>query len=443
MVNWREHEGLSRLWQAEGTAYADAIRAYLAEGERSGWKEELPEPQDPRVPLADPVLALVREANRAGDVDSLRARFAPAYSPFAPRLKANGQHVGPTYWVDHRRVVTRIGTSYQPNRWVVVDPSDRTVTDLPGARAVGPCPNRRFWAVAGDERVDVRDGWDGPVLRTFAWPGEWGGSDAQGKRFVPPERPPAVEQLVCWPDGNRLLVVTTGYAFALDQRGATLLLPDRTADAGDGSLQPGRDDLLRLDEHMVHGAVSPDGELVAVGSQSSMHDVYDASLTRVGRIGRVGSEYPHFAMFAADGGQLVLNSCHFYNGFTCGIERRHLRGINLDDWADDPRTTKIQDGARVYAGAAVGDSYLLGDAYGGVYEVSRAGVTRGKLHVGSTITGLDVTRDDRQLAVSTFAGFVAFFERGAEPDPQQLYDLTARETRRLILWREEATALWW
>lgn len=437
---------LAADWRTGSIWYREAVMEYLQRMERTNWENPENAPDDPRTPLADAVFRLLKAANERDEVDAFRAAFAPAHVPFSSRLEENGQHVGPTLWIDEHELVTHVGAAYESVRVAAVNPVAQTVRPQPDLIAVGRSPCGRIWALADEDGVTLRSGFAGREITRFAWPTAWGGVDEMSRRYQAPTVPPRIAQIIPWPDASAVLIVSVECIFALGGDGATLLCPDRNFDPEDDDEGLYRDEtgLLKLDESMLHAAISCDGKICVVGSQSASHIVYDQKLNRIGTIGPLGSEYPHFAMFGDHDRQLIVNSCHFYNGSTARISRSDLLGIEIDDYeTDDPRVRVLQDGARVYAGCFSRGHYYLGDAYGTVHQVTPDGLTVGKLFHGSTINGVDVSPSGRILAVSSYAGTIGFYELDRSPEPQQLYDFQARDWRRLLLWRTEPKPLWW
>ncbi|WP_250565149.1 hypothetical protein [Adonisia turfae] len=172
------------------------------------------------------------------------------------------------------------------------------------------------------------------------------------------------------------------------------------------------DDELSLDLSMEHGTLSKDGHLIAVGAQNSCHLVFDAQLNLISEIGP-HSEYPHYALFSADGRMVAFNACHFYNGTTIGILTDALKGMKTDFYEEDNRIAQLEDGARVYAGVSHQDEFIVGDASGYIRAFSIAGDFRWQLFIGSAISSMDLSSDGKTLVVSTYAGFLSIIQLGA------------------------------
>lgn len=195
---------------------------------------------------------------------------------------------------------------------------------------------------------------------------------------------------------------------------------------------------------MGHGAVSPNGKLIAAGHQSSEHYIFDAENYTL--IGQVAPEisYPHYAAFNSDATIIAFNSCHFYGGVTLGIETECLPDLTLNYADDDQRITMLEDGSRVYATACRGDELIVGDAHGYLRAVDWRGNIRWQYLIGSTIGAIDISVDGKQLVATTYAGFVCLIDLDTgEPDPFTFTTATHREKRRWLFWKSEKNPLAW
>jgi hypothetical protein len=428
-------------WRRKTLAYASAINDYVARGLRNGWKDVGPQPADPSLePLAAAALAAIREANAHGAYDALREQWPPAYEPFIPRLKGSSQSIPALCVLDDGSIVLRIGAPYESGRTVRI--VGDSVVDLPHVGYFGRCPNREFFAIARTEGVQVVRGWGGPQVALCPWP--TGLEDVpKGLRIRPFKRPPAPERLIPFPDGQRVLLVSTDGIFVLAPAQAHRLLPanDILVDLvgpGDDALTAGG---LANSTDMAHGTVSRDGRRIVAGSQMGWHAIFDEDLNLIAEIG-TRSEYAHYALFSADERVLALNSCHFYDGATLGVPMDKATGLRCE--ADDPLLTTLQDGARVYAGVARDDEFVIGDAHGYLRTFSIAADYRGQHFIGGTIEAMDLARDGRTLVAATSAGLVSIIDLAAGVRaPHQIGDTSYLEKRRWLFWRDEPQPLIW
>lgn len=427
-------------WRRKTYEYVRAINDYVDRGQKLGWRDVGPEPADPgRTHLSEAALAAVRAANERGAWAELRRRWPPAHEPLIPLLKTKGQSIPVACILDDGSIVARIGAPYEVGRTIRI--VDEAVVEIPHVGFFGRSPDRRLFAVARRHGVQILDGWGGPEVGVCCWPT---GLEGVPDGYVVPRltEPPIATQLIPFPDGKRVLLVSDAGIFVLNGQRARRLVPQEEVLEELFRLWP-PDDPLTCSIDMAHAAMSRDGSLVAVGSQDSAHLIFDADCKLVGKVGN-RSEYPHYALFGGDDTVIAFNSCHFYNGVTIGVARDLLPGLDTPSYEPDARVVTLQDGARVYAGASRGDELIIGDAYGYVRAFSTAGEYRWQQFVGSTIGAMDLSADHRTLVVSTYAGFISVFQLDAgRQEPHQIGTGGHVETRRWLLWRNEPKPLLW
>jgi hypothetical protein len=445
---------LSERWREASRSYVTLVNAYVKRGLTNGWDKAGSEPQDRRRSMAADVLAAVRHANMNGDVAALRERFPPAWEPFTEVIAEKGQGLAPMAWIDDRRIALHVGATYENGSVVVV--SEEGVIEHPDVLSFGRSPNGRFFALALEDQIQVRRGWEGPIVASFPWPTGQEGAPS-GYQIEDKIDRSQITQLVAFPDGERVLLVCEAGIFVLTGEGATRLLPlheeyheageqlqreagRRRVLGGEPKEQPVQ---LSLALAMEHGAVSPRGDLILAGCQDSTHLVFDADFKRIASVGPF-SEYAHFAWFSADGAVAAFNACHFYNGASIGVQTEELRGLNTRRYDQHAKVRELQQGARVYAAVARGDEFIVGDAAGYLQAFDLAGTFRWQHFVGSTITALDLNPDGSKLAVTSYAGILCILELDAEePDPFAIGTASHRELRRWLFWKGEEQPLKW
>ncbi len=423
-------------WQREVLSYATAINAYVAKGLAEGWDACGEEPQmAPSATLLPAWRAALIAANAPDATASQRAEFhenwPPAHAPLIGLLSDEGIGISALAWLGEQGMLARVGAPYEGGYvlHIVGDHAER----VPDVNFFGQCPARRYLALADALEVVVTDGWQGPEVARLAWPTglEDVPAGAEPERFV---APPSPIQLIPFPDGTRVLLVSAEGMFVLADSGARRIYP--LCGSMDADEYP-----VNLD--MPHGAISPDGRWVAVGSQSDRHLVFDASLNPVARIGPA-SEYPHFALFSNDSKTAILNACHFYNGTTLGVAVADLPGLDTECYSDDPRTPILQEGARVYAAVHRDNEFIIGDASGYVRAFDENGNERWQQYVGSTVSAMAVSNAGDTLIVATYAGFICTFSLDNQcAAPWQIGTGPHREVQRWIIWKSlEKPMLW-
>ncbi|CAM4084087.1 hypothetical protein CCOS865_02613 [Pseudomonas reidholzensis] len=429
-------------WQQAVSAYAQAINHYVAQGRAHGW-DNLEEPAAPTTEHLLPAWQAALQAINQPGIDepqcqAFRAAWPPAHQPLLPLLEQHGQGIANVLLLDDGSLLARIGMPYDKGQVVRIE--GRSVTPVIGVEHFGRCPQRRYFALANAECVRITDGWGGPQVARLAWPHGLEGLPP-GYPFEPFDLPPTPTSLVPFPDGQRVLLVSSEGIFVLASDGATRLLRDEQSILED--LVEGIDpDDIALGLSMEHGAVSADGRLIAVGDQCTRHLVFDEHLQRVAEIGP-GGEYPHFALFNRRGDHLLLNACHFYNGGTLGVKTADLPGLDTEYYSDDPRTPLVEDGARVYAGVAREGEYIIGDAHGYLRAFAEDGSEHWQHYLGSTISAMDISADGRTLVAASYAGFISVIALDSGRPDWQIGTGEHGEVRRWLFWKGLDKPLAW
>jgi len=438
-VDWTAERPTWERWTRLTRAYVAAINAWAAQGQEQGWEAAGEQPEDPRdEALATAVLELVERANAHGQQARVRAHLATAHAPFVPWLERGTRPARGGTFLDADRVAVTLGEPWSPHAQVHLFSRDGSVTPVPHARLVGR--RGRWWARWTGQALELRDGFDGPVERL---PHPRGSEGAPERAELDPDdmHVQAVEPL---PDGSGVLLTASTGVFVCRDSGVQRLYP--TADWFQEQLQDWpADESFPLRFDMIHAALSPDGALVACGSQDGPHLLVDLHGRDLGHFGPVHSSYPHHAAFSPRGQLALFNSCHLYSGVTVAVDVASLRGMRVEPYQQDPRVRVLQEGARVYCSAWLDDqTVLLGDAHGYVHAVSRDGEDRGKHFVGSTVNGLAVAPDGRTVVVATHAGFVSFVDtQPAEgADPAVIGTAGWRERRRFVAWPDRDVLVW-
>ena len=437
---------LSRRWNDETNRYVTAVNHFVEYGNSVGWEKvaRSDEPKDTTAPMAVAVLDTIRRANESGQVSDLHDKFHRSHSPFFEMLGKNGQALPVAILLDDGRIVLRVGSPYETGHMVILkgDTADRL---SPSIISVGRSPNREFFAVARSEGVFIQRGWDGPVSTVLKWP--------TGHEGVPHEYQtesiqgvPVITDLVPFNTGDRVLLVSPDGVFVMASDTICRLLPtvDQMREHFKWLSSEHPDQVLSYDLSMEHGAISPDGKLISAGHQSSLHYVFDSESYEIfAEIGPM-SEYPHQVAFSADGRVIALNSCHFYYGKTIGLPVDLLPGITTAPYELDKRLLHLEDGSRVYSAVSRGDEFIIGDANGYLRAFDQQGKARWQHFIGSTVGDIDLSRDGRQLVVTTYAGFLCVLDLDTgKRDPSVIGNSTNHERRRWLFWKTEPRPLIW
>ncbi|HBL47700.1 MAG TPA: hypothetical protein DDZ90_30370 [Planctomycetaceae bacterium] len=437
---------LSLRWRQESQRYVTEVNRFIQKGLQDGWENvpESAEPKDKREPMATAVLDAIRRANESGNVDDLHNRFPRAHGPFIGLIEKNAQSLPVVLLLNNGQIVLRIGSPFENGRFVIID-GDKVEPLSSDIISIGRSSNHELFAFARHEGVTIQEGWGGPVRSMLKWPQ---GNEGVPNGFTvdPNEGPPTITKITPFDTGDKALLVSPEGVFILTKERAFRLLPTKTEmkEHFEWLKKEYPEDPPIYDLSMEHGAISPDGTLITAGHQSSMHFVFDATtLEVVSEIGPM-SEYPHFSVFSSDGKLVAFNSCHFYNGMTIGVPTRLLPGLKTEAYEPDDRFVQLEEGSRVYAAVTRDDEFIVGDASGYLRAFDVNGNFRWQHFIGSSVGDIDISRDGKQLVVTTYAGFLSIIDLDTgETDPFAIGTATHLERRRWLFWKNESKPLMW
>ena len=398
------------------------------------------EPLPPDVAgYTDELLEAIRAANRHRPVLDIKGEWPICHEAILPAARQSP--INNVLFLDDGSVVAHMGDAGQDGGWVFWLRGDEHQV-LDGVAFVGRSADRRYYAMATEADVAVTDGWGGPVVARFAWPDGTQGLPS-GVTVQPFAQRPVVAQLVPFFGGQRVLLVSQRGVFVLDEAGARRLLPDDATVAGQavaGGELPALDTL-------AHGAVSPRGDLVVTGCQTTDHLVFAAdALDRGPRdVVRAASEHPELALFSADGTHVALASGLSDAGLTVWVDLP--RYLALEPGADVPDDVvrPVAAGPRVRCAALRGDELVLGCANGYVCGVDpkHPEHPRWTLFLGAPVTGLDVSPDGRWFVAATTAGYVSIVQLDAGVRrPWQIGTGEHYEHRRWLVWPGSQPLAW-
>ncbi len=451
---------LSKRWNEPGRTYRQDLCSQISDY-HANRIEEVKDCDDPRdEDLAGAVLAQVREFNEEGAWRKARQHFDPAWEPFVNRLDKNGRSLDCATILGEDDYLLRLGSEYEDAELVRI--RGERVVPVAQAMACAMSRNRKFLVMADRARgLVVTDGFPGTLLAEAPWPdpedrlphGLPAKLRSDWSRF---EGAPQVVDLRICNHGKRILVISSEEGVLLCDLSRAepawrLLLPDY----GWASNPDFEEDEPPYFESvdMVHGDLSPDGNLAAFGLQHTKHFVATLREDGVEPFARVGqySEYPHFALFSDDGRFLAFNSCHFYNGITGVLEVATARGLETPSWEEDPRFPVVENSLRVYGATwlppgateeATGAFCLAGAGW--LKCVTPGGELLWEHLFGSTASSLDYCPKSNTLLLGSYSGFLHVLDPGAEAEAgTEIGYRPRRERKRWVFWREEKTPLQW
>jgi hypothetical protein len=412
------HKLLQIEWDSKGQSYAKAINEMVKFGETHGWENwKGEEPSDNREHLASQVISLLREANRLEKQEEFRNLFPPAHAPFINIFEEQGQSIENLCFINDDKIAFVVGTAYQKRQAYTL--TDKTVERLSDKiESIGKSHQNEIFAIAEEKKVTTYKGWNGKIIFEFQLP-EVG------------ELP--ITQITPFNDGLSVLLVSSEGIYLLTTEGNSMIHP----------IPDPEDEEWTSYIDMEHAALSFDNKFIAVGDQGSEHRILNPDGFEIAEIGPQSS-YPHYALFSKDGEQVVLNSCHFYNGITVGISTSQIHGLKIEAYTEDERCKIIDDDCRVYAAVATSSYYILGDAGGSIKAFNKEGKKVWRYFLGSTITGMTISEDEKTLWVASCTGIIHKLKLNAgQRDNHTIGNGNHYEEFRVIFWKSEKQPLIW
>ncbi|WHT72069.1 hypothetical protein QK342_10085 [Myroides odoratimimus] len=412
----KTREELQTKWYKKGEKYAKEINEMVAFGTEHGWdKWDGKEAEDTRGKLAEAVIELLREANANGTVDTFRQEFPPAHAPIVQMLDDNGSYIGDICSIAEDSVVFMQGTSYEERQAYIAKGTEVVALDKE-IKSIGQSMRNLVYAIAYADKIVTRQGWEGEIIAEFTL-------DTLANI--------GITRLIPFNDGQKVLFISSEGIYLLNTKEEKLLFPILEEGEENNGLS------------MDHATLSHDNKYIVVGEQCSDHIVLDSEGNKVGSVGPQ-SEYPHYCLFTKDDKQLLTNSCHFYNGISIGVDGDKLDGMDIPGWDDHEDITILDEGMRVYVGVAFNDYYILGDAYGYIRAIHKDGRELWQHFLGSTISGMVLSEDEKTLYVGTYAGILHKLTLNKPVrDTHTIGTADIYEDFRLLLWKNENSVLVW
>lgn len=415
-------DDIQKEWYTKGEKYAQAINEMVEFGETHGWENwKGKEPVDKREHLANKIYEALKTANLNNEVEKFRADFPPAHAPIISLLENKSQFIGQICFIDNQKVAFITGAPYQERQAYVLDNDVWTALD-PDINAIGKSKLANIFAISKGGKISLYQGWEGTLINEFTLSGDTPTS--------------GITELIPFNDGQKVLMVTSQGMFLITEREQKLIHPVKTKEDED-------DEEWTPDIDMENATVDPNNQFIVAGDQCYNHRILDPEGNQVGTVGPQSS-YPHFCLFSKDGNQLITNSCHFYNGTTIGVDTDKLNGIDIPEYEDSDDYVTIDDNMRVYAGVSTSDYYILGDAYGYIIAFDKSGKKIWRHFLGSTISGMALSDDEKTLWVGSYSGMLHKLQLGkGHRDTHTIGNGKHYEDFRLIVWKNEPQIWKW
>lgn len=462
-------EAASMRWIGEGRAYKKALNDWLDVIHIDRQNPGTPEPVETRGDMAGYVLEQIRAFNHRGEQARLRELFPPDNDPMDWRDTTHA--VSQAGFLPDGRIVCTVGMPHEPRQVHVLEGD--AVSTVEGAILFGRSHDRRYYALAFDDRIEIRHGWGGEISIALPYPDSYGEAFA---RTHPDVRDGLreldglawrIHQLVVFSDGRRVAMASAAGIFVIGEHGAQLLVPEVDACARklDHDDPEGKHGFV-MSLSYPHVDVSADGRYVASGEQDSPHLIFhevDGAWTRMAEV-EPRASYPCLARFNhlladADGvpqPEVALASCHFSRSATLSLPLANLSpGFEASGYEADDTLNYVDDRhwASSLLPAKVG--YFIGANNGYIWMKSNRGYQFGYLHVGGSVLDLDLSEDRKTLLVASYNGQVVqlrapdeevpmfITEKNVErPDPYLITNSRLKDVKRHLFLIDEAPMVW-
>lgn len=409
---------IQKEWDLKGQSYAKQVNEMVEFVEKNGWESwKGKDPEDKREHLADEVIKLLKISNKENKVEQFRNDFPPSHSPIISFLKKQSQSIEQLHFIEDQKIVFLTGTSYQKRQAYILN--NDTVIELDEkVNAIGKSKRNNIFAIATEGKISTFKGWEGELINEFV---------------LTETTNLGITELIPFNDGKKLILVTSEGIYLVSNEIERLIHPINEDNEEDWSSNIA----------MENATLSNDNRYIVVGDQDYDHRILDSNGKTIGSIGPQSS-YPHFCLFSKDDGQLITNSCHFYNGITIGVDSDKLNGISIDDYVDSDEYKVIDDAMRVYVGLATSKYYILGDAYGYIKAFDKNGNKIRRHFLGSTISGMTISDDEKTLWVGSYSGILHKLILGkGHRDNHTIGNGNLYEEFRLLIWKNEPQIWKW
>ena len=203
-------EDIAAHWRSEGKRHAAEINKYVRIGIESNWQEEQEEPkEDSRSKLAEEVIAIIRGANAAGEIDRLRQEVPPESSLIAYEFKEKLQAVKPVAFMKNGSVLVYTGSGFM----YLVD--QKTIKKLPELYYAGVSPDGNYLALVYQQGIRIVYEWGSELEEEISFY-PWKDIQMKMKEAIPhfnsladEEHPEAsLDEVIPFADGKQLLLVS-------------------------------------------------------------------------------------------------------------------------------------------------------------------------------------------------------------------------------------------
>ena len=417
-TKFKSIEKASERWISEGKKYKNAINDWLdiIYIDKQNPTEECPE--ETRKDMADYVLDTIVEFNKNKQYDELRLLFPPDNDPI--NWEGITGCVSQVNILPDNRLIVTINEWHQKRYMYSISGNDIQLIEG-DLFMFGKSHDKKYFAKAYPDRIDVCEGWDGKIVSTFTPPKDYGNklltknSKLKDGLSELDFSDMFIHNITVFPKGNKIGIASKVGIFVLEKELSHFV---KTEDIDKENEEEGF--ILSLD--YPHIDVSPDEKYIAVGSYSSPHLVLENSDKGWVVIATVEprSSYPNLAKFnylipkddyENGGTQLLLCSCHFRQSASISLPiKRITKGFSASGYDADDTLNYIDDKKWIFAAGNYSWGWALGANDGYIWFKHIGGFQYGYLHVGGTVMDIDFSEDRKTMVVASYSGQVIVYD---------------------------------
>lgn len=387
----------SERWIREGKAYKNKLNDWLDIIIMDGKRPTEPVPDETRQDMAAYVLEQIKKYNREGNYELLRKLFPPDTDVL--KLKDRTECVSKAIMLPNNSLVVNIGNWQQARRVYLI--SNNTFILQEDVITFGASCNKKYFAKVYAYQIDLTEGWDGPVLRSFYTPEQ-----------------PDIQQLVVFPSGQKIAIASEKGIFVIDEKGSERIETENS----DTLVYP-------------HVDISPDEKYLAAGSANSKHLVFESENGKwvVSTIIEPFGRNPNYVKFnyQLNGNQHVLfGSCNERYG-ALSLSVGYIKpGLETSLYDMEEIVGLVDNINQVYSAQGFDSGYFMG--YNGIIELrGTTGIGFGQLHVsGGVVNSLDYTTETSILVAACNHGEVVVYDGSDRCTNDRLFRLRGLNEKR-------------
>ncbi|HJD68064.1 MAG TPA: hypothetical protein LFV66_06495 [Rickettsia endosymbiont of Bembidion lapponicum] len=445
-------------YKHETLEYVNKVNEFRNEGMKTLWREsvKMETPVDTREKYVEEIYKIILEFNKSNKIKQLRELFPPQTEIFY-EFTENKDTVGNIHKliaisndvfllaVDEPKILSEDNRRYYQRNCYIY--KNKKFHELENVLDFGVCPQKKIISYIKEDGIYLTDYNNDKEIDYKPWikekvyfsDGSIAVNDCDlsnifGDLYTP------------FSDGKKILIGGDSFGLILlelETNRRTLIFPDKQYydEYTNNTIKKNKPlkDIFELGEFsMFHFSLSHNNQYIALGYQSSIHNLYDIDGNLIGSVFPTSS-YPHYSLFSKDDKQIAFNSCHFYNGDTIAVQLQEIQNNNNLEKS----YIELDSESRVYAAVSTSYGYIIGDAKGYIRARSYDGDYLWDDYLGFNIQTMDITLDEKFLYVGTYKGVIYKIRLNSKTlDPYKIGNSTNYEEKRWMFWEENNILEW-